>query len=224
MNKEPYFVASAQEFGESVKEYLNKTKYNYVIVEGVTPIMWDGGEYPIIFGSITEVGNELSNWETPIHNISIITEEDYIKTYLGNAWDEWYEDPNDTIMDEWGNTHDIGLVRQINDAWKKNREMFHGILCALYKRDIDEITDADSFQIDMWRPDIAGDCRQEIVDAWNKGMKDADWTRYNELVLEDMVREWDLFANNYLMHIADDTDLQCILNYLHYPHLPIYKK
>lgn len=90
MNKEPYFVAAARDLEESVSDYLAKTKYSYVLIEGETPFMWDGDEYPVVFGSIDEVGNELSNWEPPIKNISIITEEEYIKTYLGKeVWNKY---------------------------------------------------------------------------------------------------------------------------------------
>ena len=92
MNK-PYFVDAAQSLGETIKEYLDKTKYNYVIVEGENPILWAREKYPVIFGSIDEVGCELRNWPMPIKNISIITEEDYIKTYLGQeVWDAYYND------------------------------------------------------------------------------------------------------------------------------------
>ena len=213
MSNVPYFVNSANELGESVFEYLGKTKYNYVIIDGDKPVVWRENGYPVIFGSIDEVGNELRNWSMPIKNISIITEEDYIKTYLGGAWDEWYEDPNDSIMDEWGASHDIELIRKINHAWKKNREQFYPILCALYRRDIDEITDSDAFQITKW------------IGSWqyNEGVRNNNWTPYMEMALGDMIKEWDVYAYPYLAHIADDCDLECILNFLHYPYLPIYK-
>jgi len=211
MNNTPYFVTSANDLGESVFEYLEKTKYNYIIVKGVSPILWPNTNYPVIFGSIDEVASELRNWPMPITDISIITEEDYIKTYLGNAWDEWYEDPNSTIMDSV--SHDEELVRKINDAWKKNREMFCGILCTLYKRDIDEITDADSFQSKEWSE----------TNEYQKGLDTGDWKDFMDMVLSKMCEEWDFYAENYLEHIADDCDLECILNFLHYPYLPIYK-
>ena len=218
-NKLPYFVSAAESLMESVKEYLNNTKSNLVIVDNGKPLCWKDGT-PVIFGSFDDVSAELSNWQMPIKNISIITEEDYIKTYLGDSWQVWYES-NNSVMES--HAHDEELVRQINDAWKKNHKDFREILCALYRRDIDEITNSDAFQIDMWRPDHSDGCREEIVDAFNHGMETEDWTRYNELALEDMIREWDLFATNYLEHIADDCDLECILNFLHYPYLPIYK-
>lgn len=119
------------------------------------------------------------------------------------------------IMDTTQN-HDPELVYKINQAWNEKREQFCPILRALYARDIDEITDADSFQIDMWRPDNADGCRDEIIEAFNHGNETDDWKRYNELALEDMCREWDVFADNYLMHIADDLDLRTILTFLRY--------
>ena len=117
------------------------------------------------------------------------------------------------IIDEWGDAHDADLRKKINDAWNKNREGFCPILRALYARDIDEITDHDAFQYPEW------------VDSpeYNDGLRSGDWEDYNEMALNHMTREWDFFAANYLNHIADDCDLECILNFLHYPYLPIYK-
>lgn len=121
----------------------------------------------------------------------------------------------DGIMDN-GNGHNRELVKEINKKWLLFKEKFRPILCALYERDIDEITDADSFQIDRWRPDRADGCSAEIIAAFYKGKTTGNWARYNELALEDMVREWDSFAENYLMHIADDQDLETILTYVRY--------
>lgn len=211
MMKTLYFIDAAQSLGESVKEYLGKAKYNYVIIEGDKPVMWRRSDSPVIFGDLGEVARELANWTLPIENISIITEEDYIKRYLGNAWKEWYE-YEETIMDT-GNGHSEELVNSINHAWRKNREMFCGILCALYKRDIDEITDADSFQSKEWSE----------TEEYQKGLDTGDWQDFMDMVLDKMCEEWDFYAENYLMHVADDCDLECILRYLHYPYLPIYK-
>jgi hypothetical protein len=91
--------------------------------------------------------------------------------------------------------------------------MFCGILCTLYKRDIDEITDADSFQSKEWSE----------TNEYQKGLDTGDWKDFMDMVLSKMCEEWDFYAENYLMHIADDCDLECILNFLHYPYLPIYK-
>lgn len=91
------------------------------------------------------------------------------------------------IMDTTQN-HDPELVRKINQAWNEKREGFCPILRALYERDIKEIMESD---------------------AWN-------WTDDAESVKETLHDEWDIHANNYLMHIADDWDLKAILYFLRY--------
>lgn len=91
------------------------------------------------------------------------------------------------IMDTTQN-HDPELVRKINQAWNEKREGFCPILRALYERDITEIMDSD---------------------AWN-------WTDNADSVKETLHDEWDVHADNYLMHIADDLDLQTILTFLRY--------
>ena len=117
------------------------------------------------------------------------------------------------IIDEWGDAHDPELRKKINDAWNKNREGFCPILRALYARDIDEITDHDAFRYEEWND----------TPEYRNGLSTGDWEDYNEMALNHMQREWDFFADNYLNHIADDCDLECILNFLHYPYLPIFK-
>ena len=117
------------------------------------------------------------------------------------------------IIADWGNAHNPELRKKINDAWNKNRAGFCPILRALYARDIDEITDHNAFQYKEW------------IDSpeYSDGRFTADWEDYNEMALKHMQREWDFFADNYLNHIADDCDLECILNFLHYPYLPVFK-
>jgi hypothetical protein len=211
MQKEHYFVKAARDFGESVQDYLATAKYNYVIVEGEKPILWAREKYPVIFGSIDEVAHELNNWTMPIKNISIITEEDYIKTYLGQeVWEQFAYGSG--IMDT-TNGHDTGLVEDINRAWRKGKINFKPILCALYERDIDKITDHDAFRIPKW----------EQTEEYNEGLETENWDAYMDMALKDMQEHWEDYADNYLQHIADDGDLECILNFLHYPHLPIYK-
>ena len=97
-----------------------------------------------------------------------------------------YEDVMDTT-----NSHNPELVAKINIAWNTKRNQFYSILCALYERDIKEIMDNDAFKC----PDLAECCQNT---ALNK-----------------MKAEWDFYAPNYLQHIADDADLECILNFLH---------
>ena len=91
------------------------------------------------------------------------------------------------IMDTTQN-HDPELVYKINQAWNEKREQFAPILRALYERDITEIMDSD---------------------AWN-------WTDNMDSVKETLHDEWDVHADNYLMHIADDLDLRTILTFLRY--------
>lgn len=127
---------------------------------------------------VKEVGGVLdSEWETTEIGFS---QSDKVRI-LSN-----YED----IMDA-TNNHNPKLVAKINIAWNTKREQFFPIMCALYKRDNDEILASDAFA------------------DWDKVSKDYD-TLY-----EYMEANWDIEAYNYLQHIADDTDLECILNYLH---------
>lgn len=109
------------------------------------------------------------------------------------------------IMDT-TNSHDENLVREINRKWVRFREHFKPILCALYERDIDEITDADSFQIPTWIE----------TKEYNDGVRSGDWSDYNSMALRDMRERWELFANNYLMHIADGQDLETICTFVRY--------
>ena len=94
---------------------------------------------------------------------------------------------SEEIMDT-TNGHDPELVEKINRAWNEKREQFCPILRCLYERDIKEIMDSD---------------------AWN-------WTDDAESVKETLHYEWDIHAYNYLMHIADDTDLKTILTFIRY--------
>lgn len=100
--------------------------------------------------------------------------------------------------------HELEMVRRINIAWLEKKPKFKPILCALYERDIDEITDADCFLYDQWK-------------AWpeyDHGCDTKDWGPYNKRALELMKEKWDFFADNYLMHVADGKDLQCILDFV----------
>ena len=134
---------------------------------------------------------------TGFSNCGVIVEEikpcpenpDWIVTEIGYSQGNdvkiipGYEDIMDTT-----NGHNPELVAKINIAWNEKREQFHTILCALYKRDVQEILDSDAFTFPKY---AAEDAYRYLKDNWD-----------NE-------------ADNYLQHIADDTDLECILNYLH---------
>ena len=66
------------------------------------------------------------------------------------------------------NGHNVFLVRNINDAWKRYNDRFVDIVSLLMKRDIEECNEKN----------INGD------------------------------------IHDYLMHVADDDDLKCILTYI----------
>lgn len=111
----------------------------------------------------------------------------------------------DGIMDT-GNGHSEGLVKEINRKWLKFHDKFKPILVALYERDIDEITDSDAFQIPSWLN----------TEECAEGKFSGDWDGYHKMALADMTTRWDEFANNYLMHIADDQDLEAIIKFVRY--------
>lgn len=191
-----YFVNAAKELGETIVEYLNNAKCNYVILEGEDVMVWRKENTPVIFGSMDEVGQELSNWETPIKNISILTEQEFITTYCGKEMDialiaekkaEIANYPMNTR-----NGHADELVEKINLLWDKDVKKFEPILVALYKRDIKEIHDADSF---------------------------ADLPNNVHTALATLIVNWQYYAENYLMHIADDGDLETIINFIRDPEI-----
>ena len=186
-----YFVNAAKELGETILEYLNNARCNYVILDGEDVVVWRKENTPCIFGSMDDVACELLNWGTPIKNISILTEQEFINTYCGKEMDialiaekkaEIEEYPMDTR-----NGHDEELVKKINLLWQKNMAKFEPILVALYKRDINEIYNADSF---------------------------ADLPNNIDSALAVLIVNWQNHAENYLMHIADDGDLVTIINFI----------
>lgn len=212
--KRDYFIEAAKEFNESVLSYYDKTPYNYVIVERGEVITWESNNCPIIFGGIEDALDELRNWALPIKDVSIITEKEMIDTYCRNemavaliAEMKAKADSDENMLTYFMtpyNSHSKELVLKINRLWKKDKEKFRPILLALYERDIDEITDADSFQITKW----IGSWQ------WNWGVRENDWKPYMDMAIEDMKERWEEFAENYLMHIADDGDLETIINFI----------
>ena len=206
-----FFVSASQEWKETIMEYYAKASFNYVIIERGQVITWSDGN-PVIYGDKCDALSEIEQWDS-ISGISIITEKEFIDTYcyaelceeLKREEDERKaEEEEETIMDAY-NGHNEALVDKINDAWRKNREMFAPILKALYARDIDEITNHDAFKEPKW----------EATDEYVEGIDNHDWRPYLRMVLNSMEKEWDFWAYSYLTSIADDADLICILNYLH---------
>jgi hypothetical protein len=91
------------------------------------------------------------------------------------------------IMDT-SNSHDKNLVEKINTAWSRASYKFRAILCALYDRDLLEIINSDAF-------------------GWSEGTD-------TDCVYAELSSNWDDYAYNYLMHIADDGDLETIINFV----------
>ena len=86
------------------------------------------------------------------------------------------------------NSHDQALVDAINAAWTRGYDRFRTILVALYDRDLEEIMESDAF-------------------SWPEGA-DTDY------VFTELQCNWDAHAENYLMHIADNQDLEVILKFV----------
>lgn len=107
------------------------------------------------------------------------------------------------IMDT-TNGHNPDLVRTINSWWIERREAFEPILKALYERDIEEITDHYAFLFDQWKE----------WPEYNQGCETNNWSNYNKRALKDLQEYWEFHAENYLQHIADDGDLETILNFI----------
>ena len=102
-----------------------------------------------------------------------------------------YEDSDERMLTYFMNpynAHNKELVLLINRLWKKNCGKFRPILVALYDRDLEEIINADSF-----------------ANLGKGGFED----EYTELFVN-----WREHAYNYLMHIADDSDLETIINFI----------
>ena len=190
-----YFVNAARELGETISDYLNNSKYNYVILDGEDVVVWRKENTPCIFGSMDEVAQELTNWATPIKNISILTEQDLLTKYCQKEMDiaiiaEKKAELAKMYPMNTSNGHAEELVDLINKLWNKNMSKFEPILVALYKRDINEIYNADSF---------------------------ADLPNNKDSALALLIVNWENHAENYLMHIADDGDLETIINFIRDP-------
>ncbi len=191
-----YFVKASKELGETILEYFNKAKYNYVILQGEDVVVWRKDNTPVIFGSMDDVAGELSNWASPIRYISILTEQDFIKQYCGKEMDiallaekkaelekEFcYHYPMDTT-----NGHNSELVDTINKLWAMHLPRFGYIITALYQRDFEEIHNADSF---------------------------ADLPDDTDAALSTLLTNWESYVANYLQHIADDSDLETIISFM----------
>lgn len=86
------------------------------------------------------------------------------------------------------NAHSVDLVKRINYAWETNKDGFHHIILALMKRDIEEMVDKNIF----------GEA-SEVTQSYDELFK----------LCED---GWEDITTYYLMRVADDADLEMILN------------
>ena len=122
-----------------------------------------------------------------------------------NEYYEDFEDDPEVIMTTLQN-HNPALVAQINEKWGRFKERFKPVLCALYERDIDEITSHDAWCMPEW----------EDWDEYKHGLNTGEWSTYNQKALAEMQKRWAEFAHSYLMHIADDQDLETILTFVRF--------
>ena len=83
-------------------------------------------------------------------------------------------------------SHDRNLVKELNLKWVKYKQGFKPILCALYERDLEEIYNNETFDIEGSMDDV----------------------------FAELQKRWDYWAENYLMHIADDQDLEIIIKFV----------
>ena len=86
------------------------------------------------------------------------------------------------------NAHNVELVKKINYAWEINKSNFKHILLALMKRDIGEMVDKNCF----------GEA-SEVEETYEELYS---WCE----------NDWEIYAECYLMRVADDADLEMILN------------
>lgn len=87
-HKKKYFLVNAIDMGESIKEYLESAKSNYVIFEGEQVLMW-GDKFPVIFGSMEDVNTEIENYLKDSKNqISVMSEFDFIIDHCFSAIEE----------------------------------------------------------------------------------------------------------------------------------------
>lgn len=85
------------------------------------------------------------------------------------------------------NGHNRGLVDAINTIYRTGaHDMLGMIMKSLYFRDLEEMK-------------VAGIITDEEFDGWWS----LDW-------------DWEKYAYDYLMHVADDADLRTIINYMRY--------
>lgn len=98
------------------------------------------------------------------------------------------------IMDT-TNAHNKDLVKKINDLWNSPKQPnFELIMLALMNRDLNEMYDKNIF----------GEASDPDVEAFFDNCVDADYLEAN----------WEMLTEYYLMRVADDGDLETIINFI----------
>ena len=191
-----YIVKAAKEFEHTIRGYYENSKYNYIITENGKPLCWKNG-CPMVFGDVTDATYEISSWREPFKNVSVVTEREILDTFCKEEVEKAIdEEDKATFLTDAYNGHDNVLVDKINELWRNARinkdvrvlKNFEIILKALYKRDAKEILNNERF-------------------GWDENATE-------ESVYESMCAAWVSLSYDYLKGVADDQDLETIINFV----------
>lgn len=191
-----YIVKAARDNEEGIREYYNNSKYNYIITEEGNPLCWKNG-CPMVFGDVTDAIAEISNWREPFKNVSVVTEREILDAFCKDEVKKAIEEEDKSIyLTDTYNGHDNVLVDKVNELWrnahiKKDTRVlknFEIILKALYKRDAREILNNERF-------------------GWDENATE-------ESVYDKMCCAWVSLSYDYLKGVADDGDLETIINFV----------
>lgn len=191
-----YIVKAAKEFEHTIRGYYENSKYNYIITENGKPLCWKNG-CPMVFGDVTDATYEISSWREPFKNVSVVTEREILDTFCKEEVEKAIEEEDKaTFLTDAYNGHDNVLVDKINELWRNARinkdvrvlKNFEIILKALYKRDAKEILNNERF-------------------GWDENATE-------ESVYESMCAAWVSLSYDYLKGVADDQDLETIINFV----------
>jgi hypothetical protein len=93
------------------------------------------------------------------------------------------------------NAHNVELVDKINELWKSDKhDRFRIILVAYMQRDLNEMYDKNIF----------GEASDEKT----------EWFFNNNVDTAYLDENWEDLAGDYLMRVADDADLECIIDFI----------
>lgn len=191
-----YIVKAARDNEEGIREYYNNSKYNYIIIGYGKPLCWKNG-CPIVYSDVTDATYEIRCWHKPFKNVSVVTEREFLDTFCKEEVEKALKEEDESIfLTDTGNNHDEHLVKELNDLWRKahiendTRRLrnFEIILKALYKRDANEILNNERF-------------------GWGDDMTE-------EKVYDKMCTAWVSLSYDYLKGVADDGDLETIINFI----------